>query len=342
MARRFDPDSLELYGQEEILAAGVATSWFNGMAGISVSQSGTLAYTIDSYWRGQLRLYDRRGTLLKAFEPSGYYTNPSLSPDGSLVAVDKSDSMGELPDIFTFNLSRPGDYSRVTSFEGDDSNSLWSPDGEFLLFSRLRESARDLFRKNISGTEEVEPLHESGDDKYVSDCSRDGKLVLFTVRTKNPNPYDLWVMNLSDENKAEPYLNNMAFNEWWGQFSPDGKWVAYESNEAGREDIYVQSFPEPGNKQKISKKGGTQPKWIGGEIFYLAPDNKIMAVPVETSPNLVVGDPVELFGVQLFDRTRNNYDVTSDGRRFLVVGPAENRVASPIVVLNNWKSLLKK
>jgi Tol biopolymer transport system component len=166
-------------------------------------------------------------------------------------------------------------------------------------------------------------------------------------RNQDPQTgFDLWVLPMSGDKRPFPFLKT-PFEEREGQFSRDGKWIAYESNESGRFEIYVQPFPGPGGKFRVSSNGGAQPRWHknGKEIFYVSLDSKMMAVPVKLSPDglsLETGTPAVLFPVRiaggpLFGSSKQQYAVSSDGQRFLVNLAADERATSPITLIFNWK-----
>ena len=189
-------------------------------------------------------------------------------------------------------------------------------------------------------------LLESDQLKSPNDWSSDGRFLLF--RSNDPQTgFDLWVPPLSGDKRPFPFLKT-SFAEREGQFSPDSKWVAYQSNESGQFEIYVQPFPGPGGKLQISSNGGAQPRWNrnGKEIFYVSLDSKMMAAPVRLSPDgqsLETGTPVALFPVRIAGgplpgRNKQQYAVSSDGQRFLVNLATDEGAASPITLILNWKA----
>ena len=185
---------------------------------------------------------------------------------------------------------------------------------------------------------------ESDQLKAPNDWSSDGRFLLF--RSNDPQTgFDLWVLPLSGDKKPFPFLKT-PFAEREGQFSPDGKWIAYQSDESGRFEIHVQPFPGPGGKFPISANGGAQPRWNknGKEIFYVSLDSRMMATPVKLSPDgksLETGTPVALFPVRIAGgplpgRNKQQYAVSSDGQRFLVNLAVDEGAASPITLILNW------
>ena len=215
-----------------------------------------------------------------------------------------------------------------------------------MVFTSNRNSIYNLYWKLSSGAGSDELLLESEQTKVPTDWSSDGRFMLF--RTNDPQTgHDLWVLPVSGDKKPFPFLKT-PFEERDGQFFPDGKWIAYQSNESGRFEIYVQPFPGPGGKFQISSNGGAQPRWNknGKEIFYVSLDSKMMAVPVKVSPDgqsLETGTPAALFPVRIAGGpvpgiNKQQYAVSSDGQRFLVNLTADEGTDSPITLIYNWKA----
>ena len=180
--------------------------------------------------------------------------------------------------------------------------------------------------------------------KAENDWSNDGKYIVYMKRGEK-TASDLWLLPLSGDRQPKPYLTT-PFSEDWGKVSPDGRWLAYQSNESGRDEIYVQAFPEPGRKVVVSKGGGTHPRWRrnGRELYYVAPDDKLMAVPVEPGANFGTGTPVPLFEVGSYGRRNNRYvyDVSADGQKILLLRPLEDATTRPLTVVQHWTALLKQ
>ena len=213
-----------------------------------------------------------------------------------------------------------------------------------MFSSRRKKGVLNLFWKLASGVGTDELLLESEQDKFVCDWSSDGRFLLFEY-TEPQTGFDLWVLPLSGDKKPFPFLKT-PFEDREGQFSPDGKWIAYQSNESGRFEIYAQPFPGPGRKFQISTNGGEQMRWNknGKEIFYVSPDKKMMVASVKVAKDgqsLETGTPVALFPVRIpggaqFGFTRQQYAVSSDGQRFLVTLTADEATTSPITLIYNW------
>lgn len=229
---------------------------------------------------------------------------------------------------------------RLTFAPATSSTPVWSPDASRLVFSSNRKMHLDLYMKNSDGAQEEKSIVQGDFDSIPSDWSRDGKYILYTQGK------DLWFVTPQDMKsslflKAPSALRN-------GQFSPDGKWVAYASNESGRWEIYVTSFPEARGKWQVSTGGGEQPRWRGDgkELFYLSSDYKLMATPVTTGANFDAGTPVTLFQaaprqpVPLTDRFA--YDVSRDGQRFLIITQVRQADTAPMSIVLNWTKKLNK
>jgi Tol biopolymer transport system component len=237
--------------------------------------------------------------------------------------------------------------------------ATWSPNGQRIIFSSQRDGIFDLYQKSSSGAGDEELLFKSNEDKFAQDWSSDGRFLLYSACASGAAnlsaPRDLWVLPLppgeSGDRKPAPFLKT-EFDENQGQFSPDGHFIAYRSNTSGRDEIYVQPFPaDSSRKWTISERGGSQPRWSsdGKELFYVSADSKMMAVEVSTNPAFRVGLRKVLFQAPIWGggavRQVTRYDVTADGKKFLINSVPADTVApaaQPITVVQNWTALLKK
>jgi Tol biopolymer transport system component len=199
-----------------------------------------------------------------------------------------------------------------------------------------------LYIKDASGTREAEPLLVDADEKYVSDWSPDGRYLLFTSRgSSNTTGWDISAVPVDGDRKPFSVVKTQ-FNELWATFSPDGKYIAYQSNESGRAEIYVHEFPEARNKWQVSTEGGTEPHWRGDgrELFYRS-GTRVIAVPVQTGATFTVGSPVPLFQTRFSTATvRSRYRPAPDGQRFIVLGPLARETEQPPAVVLNWTAAL--
>jgi Tol biopolymer transport system component len=251
-----------------------------------------------------------------------------------------------IADLWTMDLAS-GNMSRFTFDPSDDATALWSPDGGRIVWTSNRSGAYDLYQKAASGAGKDELLLKTVIAKYPDDWSLDGKFILYeSVDPKTK--FDLWVLPMFGDHKPTPYLQTES-NETHARFSPDGRWVAYASDESGRSEVYVQSFPATGGKWQISSGGGDQPQWRrdGKELFFVAADGKLMAAEVNPGASTFqAGVPQPLMGLHVptigITSIRNYYLVAADGKRFLIVNSMDDAASFPITVILNWPSLLKR
>ena len=344
MTQPFDAGRLELTGRAVQLADRVSTNTFGGL--FSVSNNGLLAYAATGGDKRQLTWYDREGKILgHAGEPAGR-DEMELSPDGTRVAEGRVDDRGTWG-VWMLDLER-GVNTRL-SFEAGGGSAIWSPDGSQIIYAPGGGQSTDLYRKPANGAGQGEVLLHSEGIKTPDDWSRDGRFVIYMQREKNAST-GLWVVPLQGDRKPTPYLAT-AFNEAQAKFSPDGHWVVYTSNESGVKEVYVQPFPvSSGGKWVVSNGGGSQPRWSrdGKELFYFAPDSTLMEVSVTTTGGTFQpGVPKPLFRAAILGGTGGGpgmawrWDISADGKRFLMDTALEEATASPVTVVLNWQSAAK-
>ena len=347
LAQPFDADALELTGEALPIAEEVQQNMGNGRAAFAVSQNGVLAYRSRGIVNTQLTWFDRTGKSLGQLGPPGSNDDPELSPDGKRLAVERQDAQGAW-DIWLADLVR-GTSTRFTFDPASDYLPLWSPDGSQLAFSSNRMGRIfNLYQKPSSGAGNEELLLQSEVNKYVMDGSSDGRFLIYSNQDPKTR-HDLWVLPLSGDRKPFLFLQTQ-FEEYHARFSPDGRWTAYISNESGKYEVYVQSFPKPSGKWQVSTNGGIQPRWRrdGKELFYLGLDGKLMAVAVKSDATLEIGAPTALFeartlyGTAVNISARQEYDVTGDGQRFLLNVDLSDDASNPITVVLNWTAGLQK
>jgi eukaryotic-like serine/threonine-protein kinase len=342
MAVPFDPQRLAVTGTAVPVVEGVQQSPVSGAAQYSISTTGSLAYVAGDIQSAQKRLVwvSRNGTEQPVAAPARAYTFPRLSPDGRRVAVAIEERGTQ---TWLYDLSRET-LTRFT-FEGDTNyDPVWTPDGKRIAFQSNKEGRPNLFWQLADGSGGLERLGTSEYLQGPSSLSADGQLLAF-VEINPITGYDIWVLRMSDR-KAQPFLQT-PFLESAPHFSPDGRWLAYVSDESGHREIYVQPYPGPGGKWQISTDGGGEPVWNpnGRELFYRSGD-KMMAVDITTQPGFAAGKPRMLFEgpYQPTPATFSNYDISSDGQRFLMLKPAEQGQTAPtqINVVLNWFEELKR
>jgi Tol biopolymer transport system component len=341
MAVPFDPQRLEVTGTSVPVAEGVLQSPVSGAAQYSLSATGSLAYVSGGIQATQLRLVwvNRNGTEQPLGAPGRTYFAPRLSPDGRRVAVGITGSESQ---IWLYDLSR--DTLTRFTFEGNyNPVAVWTPDGKRIAFESNKEGPPNLFWQLADGSGGLERLNTGEYIQVPMSWSSDGRLLAF-MEVNSATGVDIWVLRLG-ERKAEPFLRT-PFNEGAPRFSPDGRWLAYISDESGRYEVYVQPYPGPGGKWQISTEGGTEPVWNpnGRELFYRSGD-KMLAVDITTQPGFAAGNPRMLFEgpYELSPVQIAQYDVSPDGQRFLMLKPSEQEAApTQINVVLNWFEELKR
>jgi serine/threonine-protein kinase len=334
----FDLTRLEVRGAAPVAVAEGILVGGEGAHYMS-SENGLLAYVAGAarFEDRTLVWVDRHAKLDPVHVPARAYETPRVSPDGSQVAVTTG---GATYDIWVINLSR-GDATRLIG-EGSNQFPVWTPDGKRLTYRATRGRTRNVFWRMADGSGIEERLTTGEGIHAPHSWSPDGQTLLFQDATRGR---DILALKLPDR-QTEPFLRT-RFREVASQFSPDGRWVAYVSDESGRQEVYVRPYPGPGAKWQISTDGGEQPVWNpnGRELFYRS-GHKMMAVDVVAQPVFATGTPKVLFtGDYASAPTPSpNYDVSRDGRRFLMVQPSkqENATLSQIVVVLNWHEELKR
>ncbi len=386
-AVRFAPPGLLLFVRENALLAqpfdtrqqkvtGEPSPIAEPVSSFSVSDNGVLVYragVLRPRDNTELVWFDRTGKPLGKVGDPGSYAAVRLSPDGKRATVEVADPQQSFrrgsENIWVLDLARGGLPSRFTFESAGDVGAVWSPDGNRIAFTSGRGGGvQRFYLKASNGAGNQELLLESKVLARTYDWSPDGRFLLCSVDEGGPSNRDLMALPLVGDHKPIPVLRT-SFYESQAQFSPDGRWFAYTSNESGRWEVYVQPFlagqGSPGNqgaKWRISAAGGQQPRWRrdGKELFYLTADRKLMAVPIKTAagsppqrqPILEPGAPQPLFEVRVagppLDYTgpalgAHSYDVSADGQRFLIVSTTGREEGSALItVVLNWTAGLKR
>ena len=339
VAQKFDAKSATLQGEAVPVGEGLGVDSV-GLASFSVSRNGVLAFRAGDVQGRRLIWMDRSGKQTPAIDIVGDYRDTSFSPDGKRLVFDASANTS-VGDIWIRDLTR-GVTSRFTFDTAAELAPVWSPDGRRIVYTSRAKGPGDLYVKDASGTREAEALLVTPDVKFASDWSRDGAYILFTDQAPTETGFDIWALPTAGDKKPFPIVKT-KFNELFATFSPDGKYVAYSSNESGRPEVYVQEFPEARNKWQVSTNGGGEVFWRGDgkELFYRA-GNRVMAVPIQEGATFTVGTPVELFQAPFAVVTvRGHYRPTPDGQRFLVIASLGKEAVHPASVVLNWTAALK-
>jgi Tol biopolymer transport system component len=358
MAVLFNSQRLAVTGAAVPVVEGVLQSPITGAAQYSISTSGSLVYVPGGVQATQRSLVwvSRTGAEQALAAPARAYRGARLSPDGRqvVVAIEELETQVWLYDLFRETLTR-------FTFEGNTNlGSIWTRDGKRIVFESNKEGPMNLFWQLADGSGGLERLTTSENLHIPGSWSPDGRLLAF-AEVDPATGYDIWILQMGDTSqgstqipsassgrvpKAQPFLRT-PFNEGVPVFSPDGRWLAYISDESGRFEIYVQPYPGPGGKWQISTEGGTEPVWNrnGRELFYRSGD-KMMAVDITTQPSFAAGKPKVLFTGQYLPTpgTLSNYDVSPDGQRFLMIKPSVQAQIAPtqINVVLNWFEELKQ
>jgi hypothetical protein len=352
LSQTFDDKRLELVGEPVPVVEQVGGTAFFGS--FSASTNGVLVYMSGVSQISHLTWFSRQGQTLGAVGEPGTYHGLELSPDGTRAAVGlESVSQPGFWDIWLLDFVR-GTNLRFT-FGGTSSQPIWAPDGSRIIFTSGRHGIYDLYQKQAGGVKDEELLLKSSESKDPTSWSSDGRFLLYTSASPKTKA-DLWVLPLEGDRKPVPFLCT-EFNEIDGHFSPDNRWVAYTSDESGSNEIYVRGFSQTsaalsdaGGKWLISKGGGTGARWRadGKELYYRAPDGKAMAVEVTANRVFQAGSPKVLFHATPEILTPHmtgqlcNWNVTPDGKRFLLSTPAMESTQTPFTVVLNWTALLRK
>jgi Tol biopolymer transport system component len=339
MVQPFDPRTQTLTGEPMAIAGDVPMTEHDGFGAFSVSWNGTLAYRSRPADR-ELVWTDRSGSRTSAItEPGSFVGQPAISPDGRTVAIVKH--TGAQVDVWLRDMPRDV-LSRFTLRSGINRSPVWFPGGTRLLFAFQAPGAysSDIYVKPQTGGEE-ELLVRGGVNAYPLDVSSDGRWVIFQQQGDSTG-LDLWLVPVDGDRKPVPYLQT-PFEETNARFAPAlpgaARWVAYQSNESGRTEVYVQAIP-PGLKFQVTDAGGAQPTWRsdGRELFYQS-EQKLMAAPVAVGGTLEFGPPRELFSTAGLV----GYAAAPDGQRFLLNVPADRKgvTGSPITVVLGWSTGLR-
>jgi Tol biopolymer transport system component len=325
----FDPSKALVSGSSAIAAGAVGYQPSTYWAVLAVGQNGTLVYnTSTGAVLSALTWMDRSGKVLGYVGEPGIIANPTISPDGRRVAVDISDQKANNVDVWLLGLAETGN-SRFTFDPAEEVVGVWSRDGTSVAYRGVPPSGLALFLKRASGLEREKTILEMGgaDDLIPNSWSADNKQILCTHL--NSSGLRLDVVSVSDGRRT-PFLTSTS-NQSNGMISPNGKWVAYASDESGSPEIYVTTFPGAAGRWQVSRGGGREPRWRadGKEIFYIGPKGMLTAVPVmATADSFSTGNPTPLFQVHgrapISSTDVFTYDVAKDGQRFLV-----NRYVKP-------------
>jgi eukaryotic-like serine/threonine-protein kinase len=348
MAQAFDSEALRLSGEALPIAARLGTVHGANLSyshrNFTASDNGLLIYDPETdRQRSQMLWVDRTGKTLHVLTQLDNVGAPSLSLDESRIVVARKDLATNNNDLWLTDAL--GDKPvRVTFDPGSDLLGLWSPDGQRIVWTSTRDGSFDLYEKDLSSKGQDTPLLRSEQRKFPLDWSRDGQYLLYR-QIGTQTSHDIFVLPMSGSRKPFPFLETAAM-ENGGAFSPDTRWIAYASDESGRLEVYVESFPAHGGKQQISLMGGYGPRWRadGRELFYYSLDGKLMAVSVGGGAvRLTTGPPTGLFAFRPAGTlAAPSYTVTHDGQRFLLAAITESDPKAPLSIVQNWPAAIRR
>jgi Tol biopolymer transport system component len=348
LAQPFDAPRARVTGDAVPIAQGLAPDATIRYATFSSSDSGVIAYkTGVSSLPTRLTWVDRTGKALGWVGSPGLYRNPALSPDGTRLAVEATDPQTSTQDVWLMELGR-GVTSRFTFDPGNDIYPVWSADGSRIIFGSDRVSGLvfNLYQKLANGADQETLVLPSSDEMAPYSWSPDGRYVMY--RCGLANQRDIGILSLIGDRTPRPFLPPRP-NRTNAFVSPDGRWITYTSDESGKFEVYVQTFPVPTGKWQISQGGAVFPRWRrdSRELYYYASDGRLMAVPVGGTTTLDVGTPIPLFERRMLGgpttgvNFRGQY-VTNDGQRFLLNMPIDEAAPTPITVVLNWTTTLHR
>ena len=341
IAQRFDAGALALRGEPFPIAENLPIG-ASGVANFTVSDDGILVYRASASISNRLVWLSRTGAELSEVAPAADFRAPALSPDGSKVAIRRTDGDSRNLDIWVMDLAR-GTTTRFTFDPADDGNPIWSPDGSKIAWSGGRTDGDAIWIKSANGVGEEEKLAGLPPGVVTTDWSADGSTIFFHAFSSNL--LDVFAVDPKAGSKPRTVVGN-RFLEGRARLSPDGQWLAYQSDESGRPEVYVVSYRNGSGKWQISTSGGIEPCWSrdGRELFYLSGDGRLMSVPIPAGPGFNPGTPQTMFRIQIEPGSsgrRNVYCPSPDGKKFLFLVPAGQN-AAPMTALVNWRGSRKK
>jgi Tol biopolymer transport system component len=341
LAQRFDESSLELGGEPIPILENLLYARVRNKGAFSLSRSNRLVFLGTSKSDDEMVVYNPSGIIQHTIKSKVSTTAASFSNDGKYVATDALDESAKSTDLWIHDLQRNSD-TRLTFDKATELVPQWSPDDSKIYFSSNRTGIFNVYVKNSNGTGEEQLVYESKNAEYVTDISRDGKILLLSINTQGAQKWDIGMYNLT-EKKYTPLLTSV-FDEWIGTFSPDAKWYAYQSNETGKYEIYIRPTDGSQSKWQVSTNGGTSPQWLnnGKEIIYDLNDQQLLSAPLTVSGNQIkIGQSKVLFKIDAGFQT-NVLNKSKDGKQILVSRTLNTQSLKFASLIFNWQNLVEK
>jgi len=342
MAQRFDAARLELLGEPIAIALGVRFDRRYSRGVFSVSQTGILVYQPGGQGTSKLIWYDRTGKPLDTLADGALFSAPAISPEETLMAAETVDPTNGASDIWVFDLTRKT-RTRFTFDPGSDETPIWSSDAKSIIFSSWKTGVTNIYRKDANGAGTEEPLVKSESDLFASSVSHDDQYLLYGTEAASGGS-DIFVRPMSGDHPPTPVAQS-RFVENNGVFAPNGRWIAFDSDESGRTEVYVVPFPDLKGRWQVSASGGREARWRGDgkELFFIGPDSEIMAAEIEEDgATIKIGAVKTLFKPVLAQIQGGQYAISKDGERFLVNVAVEEEGAVPMTLVINWPAELTK
>ncbi len=341
LAQRFNLKDYKLNGEPHVISDNLLTfpavlrGVFSAVDGKTlIAQTGAGANISRMTW------FDRSGKLLRTVGEPGWFNNLRLSPDNTKIAVDSTDADGQNIDVWIHDAAT-GTRRRFTFTGALDQAPSWSPDGKQIAFASNQGLGWGTYRKNADGSGQLEQLATFNMVLAGAwDWSPDGRTILIRKLTT------LWSLSLKDKSLTPLIESNFSVKN--ARFSPNGRWIAYASNESGKMEVYVVPYPISSGKWQVSNGGGEEPVWSrdGKELFFISSDGTLMATSVTATDHFDPGAPVALFQTHrrqaISSQDVFSYDVSNDGKRFLIADKGEKTEAAPLSVYLNWTSEVEK